>query len=141
MLNPIHCNEENRMYPICVNFVVEEIDDVNDPVLRKIEELCLHLNIEFHLREFEPTKYIEDRHYITRLPAIQIYERGLCVQTVFTDEKPFLAIRQIHDKFEMEYLNRLAKKQIWDEKLKYLKRIFFRKVSLKTDSVEPRTRL
>lgn len=141
MLNPIHCNEENRMYPIRVDFVVDEFDDENDPVLRKIQELCLHLKIDFHIREFDPAKYLEDRNYITRLPAIQIYERDLCVQTVYTDEKPFLAIRQTHDKFEMEYLNRLAKKQIWDEKLKYLKRIFFRKVSLKTDSVKPRTSL
>lgn len=129
------------MYPIQVNYVVEEIGDENDPVIRKIQELCIDLKIDFHIREFDSTKYLEDRDYITRLPAIQIYERDVYSQTLFVNENPALAIRQIHDKFEMEYLNRLAKRQIWNEKLKYLKRIFLRKASSKTDSVETKTTL
>lgn len=128
------------MYPIRVDFVIDDINDVNDPILRKIREVCISLRIDFHVREFDPDRYNEDREYITRLPAIQIYEKDVCVKTVFTNEKPVCAIRQVHEKFELEYLNRLAKQQIWDEKLKYLKRLFFRSSS-KTDSVKPRTTL
>lgn len=141
MLSPIHCNKENTMYPIRVEYVVKEIDDENDPVIRKIQELCIDLKIDFHIREFDSINYDEDRQHITRLPAIQIYEKDLHSQTIFTNERPALAIRQTYDKLELEYLSRLAKKQIWDEKFKYLKRIFLKKSSLKTDSVDSKTTL
>lgn len=129
------------MYPIRVDYVVKEIEDENDPVIRKIQELCIDLKIDFRIREFDSTMYLEDREYITRLPAVQIYEKDLHSQIVFMNERPALAIRQTYDKFELEYLNHLAKKQIWNEKLKYLKRIFLKKASLKTDSVESKTTL
>lgn len=141
MPGPIHCKKENTMYPIRVDYVVKEIEDENDPVIRKIQELCIDLKIDFRIREFDSTMYLEDREYITRLPAVQIYEKDLHSQIVFMNERPALAIRQTYDKFELEYLNHLAKKQIWNEKLKYLKRIFLKKASLKTDSVESKTTL
>jgi len=129
------------MHPIRVEYIVQGEYDENDPVLRKIQEFCLGIQIDFHIREFDPVNYFEDRDYIERVPAIQIYERGEHTNTLFPDERPIPFIRKIHDKFEMEHFNRLAKEQIWQEKLKYLKRVFFKKSPLKTDSVKPKTKL
>jgi hypothetical protein len=129
------------MHPIRVEYIVQGEYDENDPILRKIQEFCFDIKIEFHIREFDPVNYFEDRDYIERIPAIQIYEKGAHTNTLFPDERPIPFIREIHDKLEMEYLNRLAKEQIWQEKLKYLKRVFFKKSPLKTDSVKPKTML
>jgi hypothetical protein len=129
------------MYPIRVDYVIQEDYDENDPILRKIQEFCLGIKIDFHIREFDPIKYYEDRDYIERVPAIQIYERGEYTNTLFPDQRPIPFIREIHDKFETEYFNRLAKQQIWEEKIKYLKRMFFKRASLKTDLLKPKTRM
>uniref|UniRef100_A0A6C0JNM1 Thioredoxin domain-containing protein n=1 Tax=viral metagenome TaxID=1070528 RepID=A0A6C0JNM1_9ZZZZ len=129
------------MYQIRVDFVVDKTEHENDPIFRKIQELCNSLKIDVQIRNYDPKRYYEDCEFITRLPAIQIYEKGAHTRTLFPNEKPVYTIREIHEKCEMEYLNNLAKQQIWDEKLKYLKRIFFKKASLKTDLFNSRSML
>jgi hypothetical protein len=98
------------------------------------------MNIKLEFREFDSVLHAEDRDFITKLPAIQIYKKFQYEVTDYPDKNPIVAIRNVYEKFELEQLEYLAKKQIWDEKINYLKRIFKRD-SLKTDSRIPITKL
>ena len=127
-------------YPIEVHYVFQYPHDENDPILRKIQEFCSLMKIQFQIREFDSRKFSEDRDYITRLPAIQIYTDSEYDITEYPSNNPILAIRTVYETFELKHLEYLAKKQIWDEKLNFLKRIFKRD-SLKTDSINPKASL
>jgi hypothetical protein len=95
------------------------------------------MKIKFIPRHFDPLAKIEDREYITSLPAIQIYERDNYSETAFPNSSPINIIRNVYEKLELAHLERLAKQQIWDERIKHLKRIFTLG-SLKTDSTRPK---
>jgi hypothetical protein len=136
MMNPIH-SKEAKMYPIRVDYVYEEEYDEKDPILRKVIEYCDLMKIKFIPRQFDPLAKIEDRDYITSLPAIQIYERDNYSETAFPNSSPINIIRNVYEKLELAHLERLAKQQIWDERIKHLKRIFTLG-SLKTDSKRPK---
>lgn len=125
------------MYPIRVDYVYEEEYDEKDPILRKVIEYCDLMKIKFIPRQFDPLANTEDRNYITSLPAIQIYERDNYSETAFPNSSPINIIRNVYEKLELAHLERLAKQQIWDERIKHLKRIFTLG-SLKTDSKRPK---
>jgi hypothetical protein len=135
-MNPIH-SKEAKMYPIRVDYVYDEKYDEKDPILRKIIEYCDLMKINFVIREFDSLHRLEDRNYITSVPAIQIYERDNYSETAFPNNSPINIIRNVYEKFELAHLERLAKQQIWDERIKHLKRIFTLG-SLKTDSSRPK---
>jgi hypothetical protein len=139
MMNPLHFNKTSRMYPIKVEYVFETYDP-NDPVLRKLIEYCLRMNIKLIIRAFNPQFLEEDRDCITKLPALQIYENDYHEHTHYLDENIIKIIQTIYEKFELMHFEQLAKKQIWDEKVIYLKRLFRRSL-LKTDSKEPKDKI
>jgi hypothetical protein len=114
-----------------IHYVTELGTDTNDPVLRKIDEFCKANGIRVLLRSFDAYTYEEDSMYITHLPAIQIYKRSVYEDTIYPDFKPVQFLRMEFEKFQLEELAREAKKQIWEERLRYLKSIFN---SSKTDS-------
>ena len=105
--------------------------DTNDPILRKVVEFCDSLEIEVTLRCYNSRYYEEDAHYITNLPAIHIYIRKVYRDTIYPNFKPIQILRSEFDKFQLEELEKEAKKQIWEERLQYLRNVFR---SLKTDS-------
>ena len=111
---------------------VFKVYDENDPVLRKIVEYCSLIHIKLVIREYNPTWIDEDLDDITRLPAMHFYENNIYQDTHYPDKNPISAIRTSYDKYVLAYFERLAKKQIWDEKIRYLKSIFKRNIS-KTD--------
>ena len=116
-----------------IEYIFQEDIDTNDPDFRKLQEYCEMRNISFKNRLFDSAKYEEDRFFITKLPAIHLYYKRQYYDTYFPDERPIREIRLVYTKFELEELAYLSKKQIWDEKLKHIKRLFRRR-SLKTDS-------
>ena len=126
------------MYPIHIEYIFKNDHDSNDPIFRKIVEYCALLKIKLIIRQYNPKFIDEDREYITRLPALQIYEYDRYTQTCYTDDKPIVHIRSLFEKFELKHLEYLSKKQIWDEKLSFMKRIFKRQ-TLKTDLHSPST--
>lgn len=115
-----------------LEYIFKDDVDMNDPIIRKLQEYCDMMKILFEVREFDSIEHDHDRHYITKLPAIHIYKKGY-YDTIYPDEKPIQIIQLLHNKFDLEELEYLSKTQIWDEKLKHLRRVF-RKQSLKTDS-------
>jgi hypothetical protein len=116
-----------------IEYIFLEDLDMNDPNLRKIQEYCEMRNIPFKTRLFDSTEYEEDGLFITKLPAIHIYYKKQYYDTYFTDGRPIREIQLVYSKFELEEMEYLSKKQIWDEKLKHIKWLFHRR-SLKTDS-------
>ena len=136
MINPIYNSQAKAMTR--VEYIIDETYDENDPIYRKIVDYCSLMKINFTIRIFDSIKYSEDCEYITRLPAIHIYEKTDHVCTAFPEDKIINIIRDQYEKSELEMLEYISKKQIWDERLKFLKRIF-KMGSLKTDSVRPKT--
>ena len=133
MINPFYNLQTKGM--IRVDYIIDEMYDENDPIYKKIVEYCSLMNIKFTIRIFDSIKYSEDCEYITHLPAIHIYKKSDHVCTAFPEDKIINIIREQYEKSELEMLEYISKKQIWDERLKFLKRIFKRD-SLKTDSVK-----
>jgi hypothetical protein len=135
MINPIYLNQRKGMnVPIRVYYIVQEDYDINDPIFRKIVEYCSLMTIDFSVRVYDSEKYSEDCEYITHLPAVQIYEKFEYMRTAYPEDNIIKVIRETYEKLELEMLEYMAKKQIWDEKLKFLRRIFKRLTS-KTDSL------
>jgi hypothetical protein len=138
MINPIYLNQRKGMnVPIRVYYIVQEDYDINDPIFRKIVEYCSLMNIDFSVRVYDSEKYSEDCEYITHLPAVQIYEKFEHMRTSYPEDNIIKVIRETYEKAELDMLAYISKKQIWDEKLKFLKRMFKRLTS-KTDSLGSR---
>jgi hypothetical protein len=105
--------------------------DNNDPILRKIIEFCSLYSLEMDIRPYSPYKYDEDREFVARLPAIQLYKHKSYQDTFYPDFKPIQLLTLEVEKYQLEELEKETKKQIWEERIKYLKSMFR---SLKTDS-------
>lgn len=114
-----------------LHYVSEYYVDTNDPILRKVIEFCQTNTIPVKAREFDPMRYSEDSTYIERLPAIQLYIRNVYEDTIYPDFKPIQVLRLEFEKFQLQELERESKRQIWDERIRYLKNLFY---FSKTDS-------
>lgn len=113
-----------KKYPIKVSFIYKrESFDRDDPIFKKIKELCSDLNIEFQVRQFDSFMYREDRDNITHLPALHIYEKGYREETFYPETRAVQIIMNSYNKFKN------MKKREWDEPLKRL----LKRLSLKTD--------
>lgn len=134
MLNP-KPQMEKKKYPISVHFVYPGKFDMNDPVIRKLREFCQELNIDFMCREFDSYVYREDRDYIEKLPALQLYEKGKWEETFYPYARPIQIILESYKKFQKLEKEKLEAKERWNQKIKNLKRI----LTLKTDSKVPPT--
>jgi hypothetical protein len=114
-----------------IHYVVGQILDKKDPILRKLIEFCEAHDVLVTFREFDSFLYEEDGLYITDLPAIQLYKHKVYEDTFYPNYKPIQFLRVEFEKFELEQLEREAKRQIWESRIAYLKSVFY---SSKTDS-------
>lgn len=112
------------MNTLSVLYVHEVYADMNDPILRKLKEYCDHMNIDLRSSFYNVDSRSEDRHYIERLPAIHLYVNGGYEDTVYPDTRPIQVIQSMHGTLELKNLEYLAKKQIWEERIRYVKSIF-----------------
>ena len=126
------------MHPFRVEYVFKDCSEIQDSTIPSIIEYCTTMNIDFQIRKFNPFERSEDRHFIRELPALQVYEYDIYCHTIYMNESPIEILRRMFEKFEIKHAERLAKKQIWDEKLNHLKWLFKRE-SLKTDSLHAKS--
>ena len=119
-----------------IHYIYELTLDTNDPVLRKITEFCDSRDVPVKTRNYDSINFEEDKDFITRLPAIQIYKRGNYEDTIYPDFKPIQFLQMAYEKYQLEEFEREAKKQIWEERIKHLKNLFR---SLKTDSINSKS--
>jgi hypothetical protein len=100
-----------------------------------IEDYCSSSNIDFSVRVYNSTRFPEDRIFVAKLPAFHIYEENnIYTTTLYQHEHTCSQIQQMYEIAELKKYERLAKRQIWNEKLKFVKRAF-KRLSLKTDSM------
>ena len=115
-----------------IHYVHGKNYDNNDPILRKVEEFCEYFNLKFIIREFDSYLFKEDRDYITELPAIQVYTRKYYEDTIYPSKSAIRNLQETYNKYDIAEMEWKAKKQIWENRIKYLKSKF---CSLKTDFI------
>lgn len=113
-----------------VHYIYQNDVDQNDPILRKVQEFCEYFKLKFKIREFDSSNFEEDRDNVSYLPAIQIYTKKYYEDTIYPNNKPLQFLQEIYYKYDIAEMERKAKKQIWESKIRYLKSKF---CSLKTD--------
>lgn len=134
-MQPIQTMNAKKMYPISVEYVFENEYDPKDSTIQLIKNYCDMMDIKFCCRKYDSVKCTEDKTLIERLPAIHVYIKDVHAKLSYPDEHPIhslWAIRDVYETFDIEYMAYLAKRQIWNERLGSLKRIF-RIDSSKTD--------
>jgi hypothetical protein len=124
--------DSKKMYPISVEYVFEPEHVTEYPNLTIIRDYCKMMDIAFHSRKYDPLNNFEDKTLIQKLPAVHIYIKNTHAAITYP-ENALYDIRDVYEKFDIEYMAYLSKKQIWNERLQFLKRMFMRHSS-KTDS-------
>ena len=103
---------EKTIYPITVKCVVDDISKINKDI-HTTREFCNDLNILFITREYNSSKYSDDRDNIHRLPAFHIYVKKSYKKTFYLDALPCEIIQETVEK----YLKKLEESEKNNEKL------------------------
>lgn len=112
------------MYTVSVAYIYDGFSDANEPILRKLKEYCEFMKIDCVNEVYDSELRSEDREYIERLPAIHIYVNNEHEKTVYPDTHPIQNIQKLYDTCQLKHLEYMAKQQIWNERIKYVKSIF-----------------
>ena len=135
MIQPNQTMNAKKMYPISVDYVFHNDYDPEDSTIQMIRKYCDMMQITFHIRTYDSLKFVEDKTLIEKLPAVHIYIKNVHTNIAYPECNSLYAlhaIRDVYDAFDIEYMAYLSKKQIWNERLGFLKRMFVRDSS-KTD--------
>ena len=134
MHNPIVLLQDQPLpqkdkYPITVKCVVDCLSDKNKEII-KIRDYAHGENVNFITREYNSSKYSEDRMVITRLPAFHIYVNSCYRTTFYVNTRPY----QIIEETVTEYKDAQEKKRLRKSWLVYLrallKKVFHRKTAM-----------
>ena len=134
-MQAIQTMNAKKMYPISVDYVFKMDYDPEDPNITLIRDYCKIMKIKFCIRKYDSLTFVEDKTLIEKLPAIHVYIKKVHTAITYPNDnslESLIVIRDIYDAFDIEYMAYLSKKQIWNERLHSLKRIFLRNWS-KTD--------
>ena len=96
-------------YPITVKCIVDCISD-KDPSLLPFREYAHSLNINFVTREYDSSRYSDDRDRITRLPAFHIYVKKTYRETFYPNTRPYQIMQ---DTVEAYKIKQNIKKKTW----------------------------
>lgn len=124
-----------KMYPISVEYVFKPDHHSENLSVKLIRDYCHMMNIKFSARKYDSVNIMEDKTLIEKLPALHIYIKNVHTKITYPDEDTLtslIAIRNVYEVVDIEYMAYVSKKQIWNERLNSLKRMFVR-TSSKTD--------
>jgi hypothetical protein len=133
-MNPIEKNVNKPtpvkvIYPITVKCVVDDLSD-KDKDVQKIRDYAQSLNIIFITREYNSSKYSDDRDFIRHLPAFHIYEKTRYKNTFYPNTRPYQIIQDTVN----QYLERKKNKRSWglffQDCVQTLKKTFHRKTAM-----------
>jgi hypothetical protein len=136
-MNPIEKNVNKPkpvrvVYPITVKCVVDDLSD-KDKDVQKIRDFAQGLNIIFITREYNSSKYSDDRDFIRRLPAFHIYEKTRYKNTFYPNTRPYQIIQDTVNHYlknQKEKENRRTWRAFFQECVQTLKRVFHRKTAM-----------
>jgi hypothetical protein len=95
-------------YPITVKCIVDCISD-KDPDLLPFREYAHSLNINFVTREYDSSRYSDDRDRITRLPAFHIYVKKTYKETFYPNTRPYQIMQDTVEAYKKQNI----KKKTW----------------------------
>jgi len=136
MSNPLHNvieKIERKIYPITVKCVVDDLSIITKDLIA-IRDYSHSLNIVFITREYDSSKYSDDRHYIERLPAFHIYVKTTYKKTFYPNTRPYQIIQQTLEKYirrleEIER-NKDAWYRFFNKMLERMKKLVHRKTRM-----------
>lgn len=114
--NPINFKLENKSESkVLIYLIVKDINNIKmSENMTKIEEYCLINSINFLTRNYDSSRYEEDRDEISQLPAYHIYCNNQHYKTMFpSNDYKFIINNAIIKSKE---------KSIWYKILNYLKK-------------------
>lgn len=111
MENPLNPKPtpKKEPYPITVKCIVDCISEA-DPQLLPFREYAHSLNINFVTREYDSSRYSDDRDRITRLPAFHIYVKKTYKETFYPNTRPYQIMQ---DTVESYKIKQNIKKKTW----------------------------
>ena len=136
-MNPIEKNVNipkpvKVIHPITVKCVVDDLSD-KDKDVQKIRDYAQSLNVIFITREYNSSKYSDDRDFIRHLPAFHIYEKTYYRNTFYPNTRHYQIIQDTVN----QYLEKLKKKEnrrtwraFFQECIQSLKKAFHRKTAM-----------
>ena len=90
--------KERKIHPITVKCIVDDLSKISKD-LQEIRDYSHSLNLLFITREYNSTKYSDDRNYIERLPAFHIYVKNVYKRTFYPNTRPYQIIQQTLEKY------------------------------------------
>lgn len=112
-------------YPFKVTCVVSYVDELDrHPAFKIVKQFCQANRVPFSAREYNSTRYDEDCHYISQLPAFHIYSKGELCGTYFTDDN---IIQKIQDEivcYKQEQERKRKRKEAWNNRMNRLVQFF-----------------
>lgn len=81
--------------PFKICCVMDPGDEENHPVLKKVRDFCTETQIPFYSRSYNPTKFDEDCHFISYLPAFHVYDKRGYKDTFFPKDRPIQIIQSL----------------------------------------------
>jgi hypothetical protein len=120
-------------YPVKVYCIVDDISDASrDPLLKQIREHALSVGAVFTTRLYDSTKYTNDRHLITRLPAFHVHIRSIYDRTFYPNTRPLDHINECIRSYLKEEEEKVKRKKKWIKLYQSFKAFVWRMVHRET---------
>ena len=118
---------------IHIECIVYELSDIDD-ILKEIRIKCHEMNVMFITRKYNSTKYSNDRHYITSLPAFHIYVKQIYKTTTYPNKDPLKLIKNEISMYKHKLIEQQRKieyrEKYYNELYQWIKSLFINKTAL-----------
>jgi hypothetical protein len=115
-----------------VKCVVEDLSE-KIPDIINIRDYAHSQNVNFMTREYNSTKYSDDRMNITRLPAFHIYMNSNYRTTFYLNTRPYQIIQETVEKYDTQQEKRRLRRSwttFYTDLKAYIKRVFHQKTAM-----------
>jgi hypothetical protein len=111
------------MFPMRVYAIVEDGDEANTQPVILAKHYCRELGIPFILREYNPTKYKEDRDNIMYTPAFHVFQQKTWEDTFhWNDDDVVQKLNFAKEALEYRLQRQERRRQKWIRRLPILAR-------------------
>lgn len=118
---------------IHIECIVYELSDIDDEI-KEIRIKCHEMNVIFITRRYNSTKYSNDRHYITSLPAFHVYVKQIYKLTTFPNKDVLKLIKNEISLYKHKLLEEQrrieARLKYYDDLYQWIKSLFINKTAL-----------